>query len=59
LAAEIKQRYPLAEIELHPSPGGGRFEVLRDGTPIFQKSKVGRHAKPGEIMELLAGADQT
>jgi selT/selW/selH-like putative selenoprotein len=59
LAAEIKQRYPGAEIELHPSPGGGRFEVLHDGTPIFEKSKLGRHAKPGEIMALLAGADRT
>jgi hypothetical protein len=27
--------------------------VLRDGTPVFQKSKTGRHAQPGEIIELL------
>jgi len=33
---------------------GGRFEVLEDGKPIFQKSKLGRHAKPGEILSLLA-----
>mgnify|MGYP006138115913 CR=1 FL=1 len=25
---------------------GGRFEVMRDGKPVFQKSKVGRHAQP-------------
>jgi hypothetical protein len=31
----------------------GRFEVLRDGTPVFEKSKLGRHAKPGEILQLL------
>jgi selT/selW/selH-like putative selenoprotein len=33
---------------------GGRFEVTCDGTPVFEKSKLGRHAKPGEILNLLA-----
>jgi len=33
--------------------GGGRFEVSVDGTPVFEKSKLGRHAKPGEILALL------
>lgn len=32
---------------------GGRFEVLRDGTPIFEKSKLDRHPRPGEIVNLL------
>ena len=32
---------------------GGRFEVHRDGVPIFEKSKLGRHAKIGEILEML------
>jgi hypothetical protein len=32
---------------------GGRFEVILDGKPIFEKSKVGRHAKPGEIMNII------
>jgi len=32
---------------------GGRFEVLADGDPIFEKSKLGRHAKPGEILALV------
>jgi hypothetical protein len=27
--------------------------VHRDGRPIFEKSKVGRHAHEGEIVELL------
>jgi predicted Rdx family selenoprotein len=36
--------------------GGGRFEVTVDGVPIYQKSKLGRHAKPGEIAHLLAKA---
>ena len=35
---------------------GGRFEVMLDGAPIFQKSKLGRHAKPGEIGKLVAKA---
>jgi hypothetical protein len=32
---------------------GGRFEVHRDGAPIFEKSKLDRHARPGEIVSLL------
>jgi len=52
LAAEIKQRFPEAELKMIPSRGG-RFEVLADGVPIFEKSKLGRHAKPGEILSLL------
>jgi len=36
--------------------GGGRFEVTRDGRPVFQKSKLGRHAAPGEIVRLLRTA---
>ena len=32
---------------------GGRFEVLRDGVPVFEKSKLDRHAKPGEVLALL------
>lgn len=31
----------------------GRFEVLRDGVPVFEKSKLGRHAMPGEILGLI------
>jgi len=32
---------------------GGRFEVIVDDVPVFEKSKLGRHAKPGEIMSLI------
>jgi hypothetical protein len=56
LAAEIKDRYADADIELIPS-SGGRFEVKRDGDPVFEKSKVGRHAQPGEVMSLLDKRD--
>jgi selenoprotein W-related protein len=53
LAAEIGKTFPEADVQLIPS-GGGRFEVMRDGVPVFQKSKVGRHAQPGEVVRLLA-----
>jgi len=39
-------------VELIPSRDG-RFEVLCDGDAIFEKSKIGRHAKPGEVVSLL------
>jgi hypothetical protein len=32
---------------------GGRFEVTKNGVPIFEKSKLDRHARPGEILSLL------
>jgi len=34
--------------------GGGRFEITLDDTPVFEKSKLGRHAQPGEVMRLIA-----
>jgi len=52
LAAELTQNFPNAKIELIPSRGG-RFEVIADGVPIFEKSKTGRHAVPGEVLERL------
>jgi len=53
LAAEIRGRFPEAEVELISSRGG-RFEVVADGIPIFEKSKLERHARPGEIVSLLS-----
>jgi predicted Rdx family selenoprotein len=32
---------------------GGRFEVTLDGVPIFEKSRLGRHARPGEVLALI------
>jgi hypothetical protein len=32
---------------------GGRFEVVADGVAVFEKSKVKRHAAPGEVVGLL------
>jgi selenoprotein W-related protein len=33
---------------------GGLFEVTVDGTVIFSKQVLGRHAEPGEVLALLA-----
>ena len=55
LAAELTEKWPDAEIELIPSRGG-RFEVSLGGVPVFEKSKLHRHANPGEIARLLEEA---
>lgn len=52
MAAEIKESIPEVEITMIPS-SGGRFEVVRDGVPVFEKSKIKRHPLPAEILELL------
>jgi predicted Rdx family selenoprotein len=44
--------YPDADVGMIPSKGG-RFEVALDGTAVFEKSKLGRHAQPGEVLGLL------
>jgi selT/selW/selH-like putative selenoprotein len=31
----------------------GRFEVTLDGELIFSKAKLGRHAKPGEVADIV------
>jgi predicted Rdx family selenoprotein len=52
LAAELASQFPDVDVQLKPS-SGGRFEVLKDGVPVFEKSKLHRHAQPGEIIRLL------
>jgi predicted Rdx family selenoprotein len=52
LAAELAAQFPDAEITMIPS-SGGRFEVLKDGVPVYEKSSLGRHAAKGEIVALL------
>ena len=56
MAAEITEAFPDARIELIPS-GGGRFEVSRDGQVLFEKSKLGRHVMPGEIVRMLRASE--
>jgi predicted Rdx family selenoprotein len=41
---------------MRPS-SGGRFEVFKDDVPVFEKSKLGRHAAEGEIVDLLRLSD--
>jgi len=57
LAAELRQRFPDANVSLIESRGG-RFEVVADGIPVFEKSKLDRHAKPGEIVQLLEAREK-
>jgi selenoprotein W-related protein len=40
------------DVRLVPS-SGGRFEVTVDDVLIFSKKALGRHAAPGEILQLL------
>jgi selenoprotein W-related protein len=41
-------------VSLHIVPSaGGVFEVTIDGTLIFSKKQLKRHANPGEIMSLI------
>ena len=42
----------IASIELLPS-SKGRFEVTLNGELIFSKAKLGRHAKPGEVADIV------
>ena len=32
---------------------GGVFEVTVDGQVVFSKKAVGRHAKPGEVLQAI------
>ena len=58
MAAEISREFPASKVTLEPS-SGGRFEVLLNGVPIFEKSKLGRHAAKGEIVSDGKGEDKT
>jgi len=44
-----------ADSELVAS-GGGVFEVIVDGQPIFSKRSLGRFPKDGEVVGLVRGA---
>lgn len=57
MAAEIRERWPDAHVELVES-SGGRFEVMRDGREVFRKSKLKRHAEPGEVVRLLENMER-
>ena len=50
--AELQAAFPDVETKLIPS-SGGRFEVTVDGTTVFSKHALRRHAEPGEILESI------
>ena len=50
--AELQQAFPGIETKLIPG-SGGVFDVTVDGKLIFSKRALGRHAAPGEIVNLL------
>jgi selT/selW/selH-like putative selenoprotein len=52
LAAELKKTFPEAEVRLVES-SGGVFEVTVDGAVVFSKKVSGRHAGPGEVLDLI------
>jgi selenoprotein W-related protein len=42
----------IESLELLPSDGG-RFEVRVNGNLVFSKKQLGRHAEPGEVVEIV------
>jgi selenoprotein W-related protein len=52
LAAEVKEAYPDAEVNLMEA-SGGLFEVTVDGDLVFSKKDLGRHAEEGEVLGLM------
>lgn len=50
--AEIEEVYPDAQVKLVEA-SGGLFEVAVDGELVFSKRSLGRHANPGEVLELI------
>lgn len=53
MAAELAERFPDAEVKLIEA-SGGLFEVTVGGELVFSKKQLGRHAKPGEVVRLVA-----
>ena len=50
--AEIRREFPEADVRTVPS-SGGVFEVTVDGTLVFSKKALRRHAQPGEVVDLI------
>jgi len=48
----LKQEYPDADVRLIES-SGGLFEVAVDGTQVFSKKQLRRHAEPGEVLKAV------
>ena len=54
MEAELLSEFPEAEVGLVEA-SGGLFEVRIDGSLLFSKKKLGRHAEDGEVMRLIKG----
>ena len=54
LANDLLKKYEpdIESLTLVPSDGG-RFEVSVNGSLVYSKLQTGRHAAPGEILDLL------
>ena len=52
--AELLQefQFEIDAVRIVPS-SGGVFEVAVNGDLLFSKTNLGRHAEPGEVMELF------
>lgn len=50
--AELRQAFPEADVQLVPA-SGGVFEVTVDGTLVYSKKALRRHAQPGEVVGLI------
>lgn len=56
-ANDILSRYQHIVRSLTFTTGSkGVFDVVVDGDLIFSKSKTGRHAEPGEVLDLFVEA---
>ena len=45
-------QFEIGAVRIVPS-SGGVFDVVVNGELIFSKKNLGRHAEPGEVMELF------
>lgn len=52
MADEIRDKYSHATVKLIEG-SGGVFEVIVDGDLVFSKKQRGRHAEPGEVLQLI------
>jgi selT/selW/selH-like putative selenoprotein len=48
----VQARFPAVDVRLIESSGGA-FEVTVDGTVVFSKLRLGRHAHEGEVVRLI------
>jgi len=54
LAADLLKEFEpeIEELTLVPSEGG-RYEITVNGKLVFSKLQLGRHAEPGEVVNIV------